>query len=223
MATTIDQQVALDESLVPSTQRLRIGRNVPEIYMQEFWATAMVHHHSIWFKMDNKKHIINLEYFREMLHICPRLPGEGTDIILGVPDVYTEESDKEISWKPSDEGNDGDDDEEGSYEHDDDDAQDDDDNQDDENKDDNDQDEGDDDADQEEGNDDNQDSDEEGKEFIHPRISVYDEEEPRDKESFDPIPRTPENTDDNGNGEENLRLNVGREEGQDEEDDANEL
>nr|GFB15096.1 hypothetical protein [Tanacetum cinerariifolium] len=27
MATTIDQQVALDEALVPSTQRLRIGRS----------------------------------------------------------------------------------------------------------------------------------------------------------------------------------------------------
>nr|GFA61908.1 hypothetical protein [Tanacetum cinerariifolium] len=76
MATTIKQQVALDEALVPSAQRLRIGRSnfrlpldiqskestlqvvydvlrrspffkaflvtadVPEIYMQEFWATA---------------------------------------------------------------------------------------------------------------------------------------------------------------------------------------
>nr|GFA38322.1 hypothetical protein [Tanacetum cinerariifolium] len=27
MATTIEQQVALDEALVPSTKRLRIGRN----------------------------------------------------------------------------------------------------------------------------------------------------------------------------------------------------
>nr|GFB74926.1 hypothetical protein [Tanacetum cinerariifolium] len=27
MATTIDQQVALDEALVPSTQRLRIGKS----------------------------------------------------------------------------------------------------------------------------------------------------------------------------------------------------
>nr|GFC64400.1 hypothetical protein [Tanacetum cinerariifolium] len=79
MATTIEQQVAIDEALVPSTQRLRIGRSnfrlpsdiqskestlqlvydvlrkcpffkaflvtadVPEIYMQEFWATAYVH------------------------------------------------------------------------------------------------------------------------------------------------------------------------------------
>nr|GEY55901.1 hypothetical protein [Tanacetum cinerariifolium] len=76
MATTIKQQVAMDEALVPSTQRLRIGRSnfrlpsdieskeltlqliydvlrrcpffkaflvtadVPEIYMQEFWATT---------------------------------------------------------------------------------------------------------------------------------------------------------------------------------------
>nr|GEY45035.1 hypothetical protein [Tanacetum cinerariifolium] len=81
----------------------------------------------------------------------------------------------------------------------------------------------DDDDDQEEGNDDDQDSDEEGKEFIHPRISAHDEKETRDEESFDPIPKTPENMDDEGNGEENLGLNVGREEGLDEEDDKDEL
>nr|GEX18353.1 hypothetical protein [Tanacetum cinerariifolium] len=113
MDTTIDQQVARDEALVPHDKRLRIGRsnfrllsnikskestlqlvydvlrlttffkaflviaNVLEIYMQEFWATTNVHHHSIQFKMDNKKHIVNLESFREMLHICPRLPGQA--------------------------------------------------------------------------------------------------------------------------------------------------
>ncbi|GJW40369.1 hypothetical protein Tco_0066214 [Tanacetum coccineum] len=44
--------------------------------MQEFWATAIVHHHSIRFKMNNKKHIVNLEYFREMLQICPKLPDQ---------------------------------------------------------------------------------------------------------------------------------------------------
>nr|GEV50535.1 hypothetical protein [Tanacetum cinerariifolium] len=53
--------------------------DVPEIYMQEFWATDMVHHHSIRFKMENKKRIVNLEYFREMLHICPRLPSQTFD------------------------------------------------------------------------------------------------------------------------------------------------
>nr|GFA95118.1 hypothetical protein [Tanacetum cinerariifolium] len=112
MDTTIDQQVAMDEALVPHVKRLRIGRSnflllsnikskestlqlvydvmrltlfskaflvttdVLEIYMQEFWVTATVHH-SIRFKMDNKKHIVNLESFRDMLHICPRLLSQS--------------------------------------------------------------------------------------------------------------------------------------------------
>nr|GEW55586.1 hypothetical protein [Tanacetum cinerariifolium] len=49
------------------------------------------------------------------------------------------------------------------------------------------------------------------------------DDETRDEESFDPIPKTPENGDDEGNGEENLGTNVGRDEGQDEEDEADEL
>nr|GFC10660.1 hypothetical protein [Tanacetum cinerariifolium] len=118
MDMTIDQQVALDEALIPHASRLRIGKSnfhlrsdisskestlqlvydvlrltpfykaflvtadVLEIYMQEFWATATVHHHSIWFKMDNKKRIVNLEYSREMMHICTRLPGQTFDDLL---------------------------------------------------------------------------------------------------------------------------------------------
>nr|GFA19447.1 hypothetical protein [Tanacetum cinerariifolium] len=85
MATIIEQQVALDEALVPSTQRclffkaFLVTADVPEIYMQEFWATAYVYQHSIRFKLDNKKHIVNLETFWEMLHICPRIPGQSFD------------------------------------------------------------------------------------------------------------------------------------------------
>nr|GFA22480.1 hypothetical protein [Tanacetum cinerariifolium] len=44
MATTLDQQVALDEALVPSAQR---------------------------------KHVLDLEAFREMLHISPRISGQS--------------------------------------------------------------------------------------------------------------------------------------------------
>nr|GFC63850.1 hypothetical protein [Tanacetum cinerariifolium] len=55
MDTTIDQQVAMNEAL----------------------ATTTVHLHAIRFKMDNKKHIVNLESFRDMLHICPRVPGQS--------------------------------------------------------------------------------------------------------------------------------------------------
>nr|GFD58080.1 hypothetical protein [Tanacetum cinerariifolium] len=71
------------------------------------------------------------------------------------------------------------------------------------------------------GTDDEQASDE--KEFIHPSLSTHAEEETRDEESFDHILKTPENTDEEGNGKENLGMNVGREEGQDEEDEVDEL
>nr|GEY58965.1 retrovirus-related Pol polyprotein from transposon TNT 1-94 [Tanacetum cinerariifolium] len=54
-----------------------VTADVPEIYMQEFWATAKVHQHSIRFKTDTKKHIVDLESFREMLHISPRVPGQS--------------------------------------------------------------------------------------------------------------------------------------------------
>nr|GEZ97381.1 hypothetical protein [Tanacetum cinerariifolium] len=86
MATIIDQQVALDEALVPSTQRLRIGRSnfqLPsdiqskEATLQEFWATAKLHHNSIRFKMDAKKSILDLDTFREMLHISHRIPSQS--------------------------------------------------------------------------------------------------------------------------------------------------
>nr|GFD30860.1 hypothetical protein [Tanacetum cinerariifolium] len=73
MATTIEQQVALDEALVPSTKRLRIGRSnfrLPlDIQSKE----------STLFKMDNRKNIVDLEAFREMLHISPRVPGQSFD------------------------------------------------------------------------------------------------------------------------------------------------
>nr|GFA80121.1 hypothetical protein [Tanacetum cinerariifolium] len=95
-----------------------------------------------------------------------------------------------------DEGDDDDDDERND---DDDDAQDDDDKKK-ANKDDDDQEEGNNKDDQEEGSDAEQASDEEGKEFIHPSLSTHDKEEMRDEKSFDPIPKTPENTDDEGNG-----------------------
>nr|GEW34730.1 hypothetical protein [Tanacetum cinerariifolium] len=133
---------------------------------------------------------------------------EGTGSIPGVHDAPTDESEEEISWNSTDEeGNDDDDD----NEQDDDEAHDDDQ-----------EDEGDDEEDdEEEGGDDEQASNKE--EFIHSSLSTHAKEETRDEESFDPNPKTPENTDDEGNGEENLGLNVGREGGQDEEDEADEL
>nr|GEY84490.1 hypothetical protein [Tanacetum cinerariifolium] len=395
--------------LCPFFKAFLVTADVSKIYMQEFWATATAHHHSIRFKMDNKKHIVNLESFREMLHICPRLPhqpfveppfkeeilaflrflghnfvyhvehkdtkksnemyyprftkviirhfmsndpsiprrnkvnwhyvrddhmfstiklicrhqntqwfgallpieltnedirksnaykeyyavatgatppkpkasvwktrsssdttitpptavagprmttskkgkqaakatkakslsapskvamteaqqlklvtkrslqqthisqasgsgaDEGTGSIPGVPDVPTAESREELYWNSTDEegdddeGKDGDDDDDDDQEVERDDEKDD----------------------EEEGGDDEQASDEE--EFIYPSLCTHTEEETRDEESFDPIPKTPENDGDEGNGEKDLGLNVGREEGHDEEEEEDKL
>ncbi|GJQ89201.1 hypothetical protein Tco_0000340 [Tanacetum coccineum] len=65
--------------LTPFYKAFQASADVPEIYMQEFWATASVHNRSIRFKMNNKKHIVNLEYFREMLQICPKIRNQKFD------------------------------------------------------------------------------------------------------------------------------------------------
>nr|GEW19272.1 hypothetical protein [Tanacetum cinerariifolium] len=124
MDIIIDQQVALDEALVPHASRLRIGKSNfrlrsdlkskeltlqvvydvlkltlfykaflvtsddRKIYMQEFWATAIVHHHSIRFNMNNKKRIVNLEYFREMLQISPRIPNQQFDELTFEEEIF---------------------------------------------------------------------------------------------------------------------------------------
>ncbi|GJV85237.1 hypothetical protein Tco_1525135 [Tanacetum coccineum] len=85
MDTTRAEHIALDDALVAPANRLKIGKSnfrlssdlkSKEATLQVFWATATVHHYSIRFKMNNKKHIVNLEYFREMLQICPKLPNQ---------------------------------------------------------------------------------------------------------------------------------------------------
>nr|GEZ49381.1 hypothetical protein [Tanacetum cinerariifolium] len=253
----------------------------------EFWATATVHHHSIRFKMDNKKHIVNLESLRDMLHICPRLPGQSfveppghIGAIRRLTDVNINKlhqpwrsfaaminkclTDKSSSYdslrlnikirrramrciilvatratppkpKASVRKTRSSSDtivtppttavdprlstsakgkqpattskakslsalsEVAMTE----------------------EDEGNDKDDEEEGSDDEQASDKEA--FIHPSLITHAEEETMDEESFDLIPKTPENSDDEGNGEEYLGTNVGREEGYDEEEDEDEL
>nr|GEX91822.1 putative reverse transcriptase domain-containing protein [Tanacetum cinerariifolium] len=127
---------------------------------------------------------------------------EGTGNLPRVPDVPTDESDEEISWKLSDEGNDGEVDVRNDDQEDKDDQDDDDDDQDD--------------------NDDDQDTHNDGDDFVHPKLSIH-EEEAKDEESFDPIVQTPENFDDEGNDDVSLCMNVGGEEGQDSEDDDEEL
>nr|GEU83980.1 hypothetical protein [Tanacetum cinerariifolium] len=143
---------------------------------------------------------------------------EGTGSISGVPDVPTDESEEELSWNSTDdegdndEGKDGDDDEEDEGD-DGEEGDGDDDDEDDDGEEGND-----DDDDQEVKRDDDKDDEEEGGDDEQEYDDEEYDEEMRDDESFNPIPKTPEDSDDD-NGEEDLELNVGREEGHNEEAD----
>ncbi|GKE19451.1 hypothetical protein Tco_1427028 [Tanacetum coccineum] len=69
-------QVVLDALKLTSFYKVfEITADVPEIYMQEFWVTSSRHHSSLCFKMNGKSHTINVDNFRDMLQICPKLPG----------------------------------------------------------------------------------------------------------------------------------------------------
>ncbi|GJU30457.1 hypothetical protein Tco_1174046 [Tanacetum coccineum] len=68
-------QVGHDDvlKLTPFYKAFQVTADAPEIYMQEFWATAYVHNRSVRFKMNNKKHILGLDQFRDILQICPKV------------------------------------------------------------------------------------------------------------------------------------------------------
>ncbi|GJT78152.1 hypothetical protein Tco_1044877, partial [Tanacetum coccineum] len=68
-------QVVLDAlKLTFCYKAFEITADVPEIYMQEFWVTTSRHHSSLRFKMNDKTHTVNVDNFRDMLYICPKLP-----------------------------------------------------------------------------------------------------------------------------------------------------
>ncbi|GJY05476.1 hypothetical protein Tco_0371416, partial [Tanacetum coccineum] len=61
ISITKEQQQALDDALVLQEQCLRI---------------ASFHKHCIEFKLNNKRYSFDVETFRDMLPICPNLPGQ---------------------------------------------------------------------------------------------------------------------------------------------------
>ncbi|GKC00893.1 hypothetical protein Tco_0987029 [Tanacetum coccineum] len=70
-------QVVLDALKLTSFYKaFEITADVLEIYMQEFWVTASRHHSSLCFKMNGKSHTVDVDNFRDMLHICPKLPSQ---------------------------------------------------------------------------------------------------------------------------------------------------
>ncbi|GJT31985.1 hypothetical protein Tco_0922404 [Tanacetum coccineum] len=68
-------QVALDAfKLTPFYNAFEISADVPEIYMQEFLVTVFRHHSLLRFKLNGKSHTVNIDNFRDMLKVYPKLP-----------------------------------------------------------------------------------------------------------------------------------------------------
>ncbi|GJR51960.1 retrovirus-related pol polyprotein from transposon TNT 1-94 [Tanacetum coccineum] len=80
---TRDEQIALDDALVAPANRLKIGKSNLRLSSDlESQKRADVPDH-------NKKHIVNLEYFREMLQICPKLPDQQFEELLFEEEILT--------------------------------------------------------------------------------------------------------------------------------------
>nr|GEZ57776.1 hypothetical protein [Tanacetum cinerariifolium] len=82
MATTIKQQVAMDEALVPSTQRLRIGRSNLRLPsdIQSKESTLQLVYDVLRRYPFFKAFLVTAdvpEIYMEMLHICPRIHGQS--------------------------------------------------------------------------------------------------------------------------------------------------
>ncbi|GJU16593.1 hypothetical protein Tco_1144559 [Tanacetum coccineum] len=74
-------QVVLDAlALTTCYPSFLITVDVLEIYMHQFWFTINKKDYTSYrFKIDKKRLTLNMEVFREILQICPRLPNQDFD------------------------------------------------------------------------------------------------------------------------------------------------
>nr|GEZ65194.1 hypothetical protein [Tanacetum cinerariifolium] len=73
-------QVVLDAlALTPCYYAFLTTTDVPKVYMHQLWDSIQKHDNSYRFRMDKKKKFyINLETFRDIFQICPRVPDAST-------------------------------------------------------------------------------------------------------------------------------------------------
>ncbi|GKC77379.1 hypothetical protein Tco_1128153 [Tanacetum coccineum] len=73
-------QVALDAlALTTCYPTFLITAEVPVMYMHQFWATVIKHKSSYQFTIDKKRFSVNVEVLKEILNICPKVPGKEFD------------------------------------------------------------------------------------------------------------------------------------------------
>ncbi|GJZ46466.1 zf-CCHC domain-containing protein [Tanacetum coccineum] len=76
-------QVVLDAlALTPCYSIFLITVDVPEVYMHQFWDSVYKHDTLYIFKMDKRKRFkLNLEIFKDIFKICPRVQGQDFDAL----------------------------------------------------------------------------------------------------------------------------------------------
>ncbi|GJX22031.1 retrovirus-related pol polyprotein from transposon TNT 1-94 [Tanacetum coccineum] len=81
MTTTVAQQVALDNALVPLEKRVEIGTHSRDINAS-FWFTINKKDSTSYrFKIDKKRFTLNMEVFREIFRIFPNHPNQEFDAL----------------------------------------------------------------------------------------------------------------------------------------------
>nr|GEW63757.1 hypothetical protein [Tanacetum cinerariifolium] len=84
MSSIPAQQTKLDLELVPKENRLDI------VYMHQFWNSIYKHDTFYGFKLDKKKRLkLNLEVFKDIFQICPRVPGRDFDALPSEEDTMS--------------------------------------------------------------------------------------------------------------------------------------
>ncbi|GKF72090.1 hypothetical protein Tco_0208204, partial [Tanacetum coccineum] len=84
MNTTQAQQKALDDALA-----FLITADVPTIYMQEYYATVSVYKSSIRFTINKKKVSLDVDMFREILEIGPKILGQEFEDLPLEQDIFS--------------------------------------------------------------------------------------------------------------------------------------
>ncbi|GJS80796.1 hypothetical protein Tco_0730677 [Tanacetum coccineum] len=76
-------QVLLDAiALTTCYPTFIITTDIPEIYMHQFWFTINKKDSTSYrFKIDKKSFTLNMEVFREIFHICPKIPNQEFDAL----------------------------------------------------------------------------------------------------------------------------------------------
>ncbi|GJX36934.1 hypothetical protein Tco_0248491 [Tanacetum coccineum] len=84
-------QVVLDAlALTPCYSAFLTTADVPEVYMHQFWDSIHKYENSYRFRMDKKKKFdLNLEIFRDIFQICPRVHGQNFDELPTDEDIVS--------------------------------------------------------------------------------------------------------------------------------------